>query len=121
MTLTERILWCRLKGRQMDGWKFRRQHPIGNYVVDFYCPAARLVIELQGSSHDHEKQFDYDDRRQAWLESKGYRVLRLKAYYPEQDPLAGAWDTIQLELTRLSNPAAPPALRATSPRSGEDI
>lgn len=118
MTVSERRLWLKLRGRQLDGWKFRRQHPIGDYVVDFYCPAARLVIELNGSSHDHEVQFVYDERRQAWLESQGYRVLRLSADYPEMDPLEGVWDAIHFELTQIASSGAPPALRATSLRAG---
>ena len=120
MTYTEVRLWLKLKGRQLDGWKFRRQTPIGQYIVDFYCPAARLVVELDGASHDFEDQADDDDRRQAWLESKGYRVLRFSAYYPEDDYLDGVWDTIQLALEQTAS-SPPPALRATSPRSGEDI
>jgi very-short-patch-repair endonuclease len=73
MTATEGRLWSHLRRRQLDGWKFRRQAPIGDYIVDFVCLAARLVIELDGSTHD-EKKFDYDQRRQAWLESEGYKV-----------------------------------------------
>src|SRR6266850_61571 len=84
MTKTEFRLWSRLRGRQMDGWKFRRQAPIGEFIVDFYCPAAKLVVELNGDSHNNEAQFDRDNRRQAWLESQGYRVLRFSALYPEQ-------------------------------------
>ena len=120
MTYTEVRLWLKLKGRQLDGWKFRRQTPIGQYIVDFYCPAARLVVELDGASHDFEDQADDDDRRQAWLESKGYRVLRFSAYYPEDDYLDGVWDTIQLALEQTAS-SPPPALRATSPLCGEDV
>ena len=93
----------------MDGWKFRKQAPIGPYVVDFVCFAARLVVELDGSSHDGVR-FDYDEGRQAWLESQGFKVLRLSADYPETDPLEGAWETIHLALTE------PPGAVAPSPR-----
>jgi very-short-patch-repair endonuclease len=98
MTSSEIRVWLYLRRRKLDGWKFRRQHPIGPYVVDFYCPAARLVVELDGDSHDGSKD-EYEDRRQAWLESKGYRVLRLSADYPESDPIEGVWDTIDLALS----------------------
>jgi len=73
----ERRIWSRLRRRQVDGWKFRRQHPIGPYFVDFYCPAAKLVIEFNGLSHDDDRQWAYDQRRQAWLEAQGYRLLNL--------------------------------------------
>jgi very-short-patch-repair endonuclease len=100
-------LWSHLRRRQLDVWKFRRQAPIGPYVVDFVCFAARLVVELDGSSHN-EVSFDYDERRQAWLESQGFRVLRLSADYPEIDPLEGVWDTIDLALTETPARIAPP-------------
>jgi very-short-patch-repair endonuclease len=99
MTSSEVRVWLYLRRRQLDGWKFRRQAPIGDYIVDVYCPAARLVVELDGSSHD-EHQFDHDQRRQAWLESKGYKVLRLSAEYPDQDPIEGVWEEIDLALSQ---------------------
>jgi very-short-patch-repair endonuclease len=103
-------VWSYLKGRQMDGWKFRRQAPIGRYVVDFVCFAARLVVELDGSSHD-DVAFDYDERRQAWLESQGFKVLRLSADYPEMDPIQGVWDAIDLALSEVPAPVALPGRR----------
>src|SRR5690349_20369091 len=74
---TEVRLWACLKGRQVDGWKFRRQQPIGPYFVDFYCPAARLVIEVNGPAHDDDEKWARDQTRYAWLEQQGYRVLRI--------------------------------------------
>ncbi len=76
MTGTELRVWIRLRGRKLDGWKFRRQQPIGPYYVDFYCPAARLVIEIDGPTHD-DARWAYDLRRQAWLEAEGYKVIRI--------------------------------------------
>jgi very-short-patch-repair endonuclease len=99
LTVSEWRMWCHLKGRQMDGWKFRRQAPIGPYVVDFVCFAARLVVELDGDSHD-DVQFDYDERRQAWLESQGFKVLRLSSEN-ERDPLEGAWEMVDLALSEI--------------------
>jgi Protein of unknown function (DUF559) len=84
-----------------------RQHPIGEYIVDFYCPAARLVIELNGSTHQFQEQFDYDQRRKRWLESQGYTVLTFAAYYPEQDYLEGVWDAIEYELSNVPIPGVP--------------
>jgi very-short-patch-repair endonuclease len=101
-TVTERRLWSHLRNRQLDGWKFRRQVPIGVYFVDFLCTDARLVIELDGSSHD-EVRFEYDRRRTAWLESQGYKVLTFSADYPDQDLLDGVVETIWLELEHITH------------------
>ncbi|MBC8113218.1 MAG: DUF559 domain-containing protein, partial [Candidatus Saccharimonas sp.] len=72
--LPERILWEQLRGRRFQGFKFRRQHPIGPYVVDFYCAAASLVLELDGETH--RGKADYDALRQQKLEECGLLVLR---------------------------------------------
>ena len=72
----EKILWEALRQRRLDGIKFRRQHPIGPYIVDFYCAMARLVIELDGASHVGQEE--YDAERSAWLEAQGYFVIRFK-------------------------------------------
>jgi very-short-patch-repair endonuclease len=76
MTDAERALWRHLRSRQLSGHKFRRQQPIGQYVVDFVCLEKRLVIELDGGQHAETDQASYDDERTAWLEQNGYRVLR---------------------------------------------
>ncbi len=72
----ERVLWDVLRSRGLAGMKFRRQHPIDPYVVDFYCHDEQLVIELDGDSHD-ESRFEYDMRRQNKLESIGLTVVRI--------------------------------------------
>ena len=116
MTVSEGRLWSDLRRRQLDGWKFRRQAPIGPYVVDFVCFAARLVVELDGLSHDHVVQ-GRDERRQAWLESQGFRVLRLSAEDPEIDPIEGAWEEIDLALSEVLGPNGPsPRLRRGPPQ-----
>ena len=74
MTLAEQRLWARLRNRNLAGLKFRRQHPIGRFIVDFYCAQYRLVIELDGSIH--MRQRSRDSARTAWLESQGYQELR---------------------------------------------
>ena len=106
MTTSEWRVWSYLKGRQLDGWKFRKQAPIGPYIVDFACFAARLVVELDGNSHD-DVVADHDERRQAWLESQGFKVLRLSADYPEMDPIEGVWEAIDLALSEVPAPLAP--------------
>lgn len=73
-TDAEERLWELLRHRQLMGCKFRRQHPIGRYVVDFACPSRRLAIELDGSSH-HGKH-TYDRKRTAYLVSRGFDVMR---------------------------------------------
>ncbi|HEY8004393.1 MAG TPA: DUF559 domain-containing protein [Phenylobacterium sp.] len=71
-TATERVLWSRLRQRRLGGLKFRRQTPMGPYVLDFLCLRHRLVVEADGPFHDAAR----DAARDAWLETKGFRVLR---------------------------------------------
>ena len=73
-TEAERLLWKYLRRRQLNGHRFRRQHPIGPHVVDLYCFESRLAIELDGGQHS--EQTEYDAERTGFLESEGVRVLR---------------------------------------------
>jgi len=73
----ETKLWHAIRNSQLAGLKFRRQRPIGRYVVDFYCASHKLVVELDGDSHN-ESNYQDDVKRQAWLEKSGYRVLRIE-------------------------------------------
>jgi very-short-patch-repair endonuclease len=72
----ERILWRALKELPVEGSHFRRQAPIGPYVVDFFCPAAHLIIELDGGHHNDDETAARDRKRQLWLEQEGYRIIR---------------------------------------------
>jgi very-short-patch-repair endonuclease len=83
----ERALWLLLKRDQLCGLRFRRQHVIGHYIVDFYCPARRLVIEIDGRSHDAQR-FGYDQAREAYLRDRGYTVLRFPDLLVLRDPVA---------------------------------
>lgn len=74
LTEAERKLWRRLRLRQIEGLKFRRQHPLGHYVVDFICLEKRMIIELDGGQH--LEQVEYDSRRTQWLEAQGFCLLR---------------------------------------------
>jgi len=74
LTPAESILWQALRGHQLDGLKFRCQHPVGRFILDFYCPSAKLVIEVDGGIHDQQQV--YDQARTEKLEAFGYRVLR---------------------------------------------
>ena len=74
LTDAERTLWRHLRLRQIDGHKFRRQRPVGTYIVDFVCLEKRVIIEVDGGQHSEQKA--YDDKRSAWLRSEGFMVLR---------------------------------------------
>jgi very-short-patch-repair endonuclease len=74
MTFSESILWEKLKGKQSLGLRFRRQHPIDMFIVDFYCHAARLVIEVDGEIH--MDQIEYDDGREADIEKYNIKIIR---------------------------------------------
>ena len=72
----ESLVWDQLRNRRVGKFKFRRQHPIGKYIADFYCVEAKVIVELDGATHEGRE--DYDAERQAWLESQGIAVLRVK-------------------------------------------
>src|SRR5580698_1168026 len=75
-TPEEKLLWRSLRAGRFAGFKFRRQHPAGHYVLDFYCPNARLAVELDGFGHGHPVQRDHDLKRDQWLDQEGIEVLR---------------------------------------------
>jgi len=76
MTGTETLLWSKLRARQFHGLKFRRQHGIGPYIVDFYCPEQSLVIEIDGDSHADADQILKDQLRDKYFQSLGLHVIR---------------------------------------------
>ncbi len=77
-TAAEYRLWCLLRGKKLGGYKFRRQHVILSYIVDFFCFSEKLIIELDGPIHNSQKAREYDQRREALLKANGYRILRFK-------------------------------------------
>jgi very-short-patch-repair endonuclease len=77
-TSAEAVLWCQLKNRQLENRKFRRQHSIGYYIVDFYCPQEKLVIELDGEDHFWGDQINEDERRDEFLRDNGIRIIRFE-------------------------------------------
>lgn len=77
-TRAEAILWTYLKRSQLHGRKFRRQHSIGPYVVDFYCLSERLAIELDGAVHADPARRDYDAERETYLQEQGVRLVRFE-------------------------------------------
>jgi len=72
------MLWYELKNSQLAGRKFRRQHSVGNYILDFYCPEERLAIELDGEHHEDDEQKKYDQKRTKFLNGLKITVIRFK-------------------------------------------
>lgn len=96
MTRAEVTLWQTLRGKQLEGLKFRRQQVIGPYVVDFFCAASRLVIELDGGAHADEDAHAHDARRDRWIAAQGLRILRIQNHMVTDD-LPGALAMIAQE------------------------
>ncbi len=115
MTEVERKLWSALRGKQMAGVSFRRQHPVGNYVLDFYCPSVKLAIELNGGQHGFDGQARRDARRTAVLESRGIKVLRFWNNEVNEN-FAGVLKTIHSEVQASGNGGSTPT--PTLPLSG---
>jgi len=88
-SLPEGLLWRDLR-RKAGGLKFRRQHPVGHYVLDFYCPAAKCGFEIDGFAHDTGGRPEHDIERDAWLADHGVRVERIPAREVLADPAAVA-------------------------------
>lgn len=76
MTPQERKLWNIIKNRQFYGFRFRRQFPIGNYIVDFVCRNSKIVIEIDGGQHNGQEEIKYDKTRSEYLNNEGYQVIR---------------------------------------------
>ena len=75
-TEAETLMWQRLRGRRLNGWRFRRQHPYERFILDFYCAEAKLVVEIDGAIHLTKKQQIYDRERTIWLEVSGFNLIR---------------------------------------------
>src|SRR5438132_13241525 len=88
MTRSERLAWEELRGRRLNGLKFHRQRPWGVFVLDFYCPALRLAIEIDGPVHADPERRRHDAERQRVLEDAGIRFARVSAQAVEAAPLA---------------------------------
>jgi very-short-patch-repair endonuclease len=113
MTDAERKLWSVLRNRQLDGAKFRRQQPIGPFIADFVCHERRLIVEADGGQHADDLG---DRRRTAFLESKGYRVLR----FWNNDILTNLRGVAEVIAARLTAPhPAQAAPESPSPSRGE--
>jgi len=116
MTLPEVLLWNRLRGKKL-GIRFRSQHPIPPYVVDFYCAGAKLIVEIDGAVHDNADQAGRDANRDRVLSEKGYDVLRLPVSVILRD-MDAALDAI---VTRVESPLRQPLRGCHLPAGGEDL
>jgi very-short-patch-repair endonuclease len=114
MTESERKLWSGLRAEQL-GFKFRRQHPLGNYIADFACLDPKLIVELDGSQH--EKQQGYDARRDLFFRSKGFAIIR----FATSDPLVNMAGVLTVILERLRTLAGDAPIPAFPQRGKEQI
>jgi very-short-patch-repair endonuclease len=91
MPKAEALVWARLRDRQIEGYKFRRQYSVGAFVIDFYCPELKLAIEVDGDSHLRDGAPEYDADRQFFLEGKGITVVRVtnERVYQDLDAAIG--------------------------------
>ncbi len=97
-TEAERKLWSRLRNRQLDGWKFKRQVPKGRYILDFYCAEAALIVELDGGQHAEENAVRHDAKRTKYLQESGYRIVRFWNHEVFEDidtVLQSIWHKVQ--------------------------
>jgi very-short-patch-repair endonuclease len=113
MSLPEVLLWQRLKGSP-QGVSFRKQHPIGPYRADFYCAAAKLVVEVDGIARDMGDRPQHDDARTAVLQAQGYHLLRV----PAATVLKNADEAAAAVVAYARPLRQPPMAAATSPRAG---
>jgi very-short-patch-repair endonuclease len=111
MTRAETLLWRHLKADRLSGLGFRRQSPMGHYIADFVAHSCRLVVEVDGESHDFEERIRHDDHRDRWFASRGYRVLRFT-----NDDVMKNLEGVILAIGQAAEQVAPPSL--TLPRKG---
>ncbi len=116
-TEAEMFVWTQLRSRRFAGFKFRRQFPVGNYIVDFVCLERRVILELDGGQHNESNQKSYDERRDPWLQQQGFAVLRFwnSDVFTEWEAMAdGIWNVLQARPSRRS-----PLTPGPSPAGGE--
>ena len=104
MTTAEIILWSRLRSKKIDGYRFRRQQPIFDYIVDFYCHKLMLIIEVDGEIHSLKEIREYDKKRENILKINGYRLIRLSNLEIETET-DSAITKIRTYITEISSPS----------------
>jgi very-short-patch-repair endonuclease len=115
MTRAETLLWRYIKAGHLDRLSFRRQVPMGAYIADFICHDARVVVELDGETHDFEERVGHDEARDAWFKARGYVVLR---FTNEEDVMSNLEGVLTVIRETASNGVrgVPPSL--SLPRKG---
>ena len=103
MSPPEVYLWLRLRTRSETGFTIRRQHPIGSFILDFYCPEAHLAIEVDGAQHTYDDAVVYDEKRDAWLLTKDIATLRIPAAYIMKDADSEAEGVIEFIKERIAS------------------
>ena len=111
MTRAETLLWRHLKAHRLARLSFRRQTPIGNYIADFVAHSCKLIVEVDGESHDFEERLQHDERRDQWFVSRGYHVLRFT-----NDDVMRNLEGVVSSILLAAEQAVPPSL--TLPRQG---
>jgi len=111
MTRAETLLWRHLKANRLAGLGFRRQSPMGDYIADFVTHSCKLVVEVDGESHNFEERIRHDERRDQWFASRGYRVLRFT-----NDDVMKNLEGVVIAIGLAAAQAAPPSLAL--PRKG---
>jgi len=111
MTRAETLLWRHLKAHRLARLGFRRQSPMGNYIADFVAPSCKLVVEVDGESHDFEERIRHDEERDRRFASRGYRVLR----FTNNDVMRNL-EGVALAILQAAEQGAPPSLAL--PRKG---
>ena len=101
-TTAEKIIWRRLRNRQLANFKFRRQHNIGRFIVDFYCDENKLIIEIDGDVHAYVEREKYDEEREKILESEGFKIVRY-TNYEVYNNLDGVLEDILRKCEKLKN------------------
>jgi len=115
MTDAEKHLWAKIRMKQLKGYQFYRQKPIGDYIVDFFCPKEKLVVEIDGSQHLSDETVEYDRIRDEYLSSLGLRVLR----FTNTDVLKhveGVVERIEEEMSLRKIPLSPPLRKGETNR-----
>jgi len=113
LTPVELKLWGALRGDQVVGLRFRRQHRVGSFIGDFFCHSAKLVVEVDGDSHD--ERAEYDNKRTYWISQRGLRVLRFTNEEVLRN-LDGVLEAIATLCSNASNPSPLPSPRRTGER-----
>jgi len=99
MTEAEKLLWSRIRKKQVKDYQFYRQRIIGNYIVDFYCPKAGLIVELDGGQHYHPEDLKKDTLRDDYMESLGLKILRFS-----NNEIFGNLDAVMEKICACLNP-----------------